>query len=350
MLAYWLVFASPLLAGIAPQRLGRALGPAAAVLFGILLVWFIGQRDIIGCDWYPYIQIYYSYADDTLLETLRRSDPAYGVINWICMRFNWPVHSVNTVCAAIFAYGLTKFSLRQPYPWLAFMVATPSLIIVLAMGFTRQATAIGILMLALNAFSDRKLWLYLILVALAASFHTTAGAFAPLAMFVNSKNRESRWLIGGAVAVAIAYIFLTSRFQALTVTYLGNDRWEAEGRAAFYRLSLCAIAATGFLIQSKPWKHRWPDDHFLYLVLTLASYALLLFATQEAVAADRMGMYLIPLQLAVFSRLPVLVKNPVVSRGLILGVIAGSAVVMLTWFTRAEHSYCWLPYSNTLIK
>ena len=48
------------------------------------------------------------------------------------------------------------------------------LVVVVAMGFTRQAAAIGFLMLAFAAFSEKSLVRFLIFVALATTFHKTA--------------------------------------------------------------------------------------------------------------------------------------------------------------------------------
>lgn len=43
-----------------------------------------------------------------------------------------------------------RFARSQPDPWLAVLVAVPYLVIVVAMGYSRQAVAIGILLAGLG--------------------------------------------------------------------------------------------------------------------------------------------------------------------------------------------------------
>ena len=73
------------------------------------------------------------------------------MLNWLAARTELGPYFVNTVCAALFAWGLVVFCRAQPRPWLALVVAVPYLVTVVAMGYTRQGTAIGLAMLALPA-------------------------------------------------------------------------------------------------------------------------------------------------------------------------------------------------------
>ena len=75
------------------------------------------------------------------------------LLNWFAGRNDLGIWFVNTVCGAIFSYGLIAFARSQPRPWLALVVAVPYLIIVVAMGYTRQAAAIGFAMLGLVQLS-----------------------------------------------------------------------------------------------------------------------------------------------------------------------------------------------------
>ena len=147
MLPYWLLFA--LFAAGALFTSGR---PAverhgATLLFTlacIATVVMIGFRVDVGGDRYTYLEFYKRMNLYPLSRAIGMGDPSYALLNWTVRRADLGMWLVNTVCAAIFVAGLGKFALRQPNPWLAMLIAVPYLIIVVAMGYTRQAAALGL--------------------------------------------------------------------------------------------------------------------------------------------------------------------------------------------------------------
>jgi hypothetical protein len=61
-------------------------------------------------------------------------------------------------------------------------------------------------------------------------------------------------------------------------------------------------------------------------------------------AVDRLALYLIPLQLFVFARLP-LALGPTFGYGAIIwAVILYYALVLYVWLNFATHAFAWLPY------
>ena len=62
-------------------------------------------------------------------------------------------------------------------------------------------------------------------------------------------------------------------------------------------------------------------------------------------AVDRVALYLIPIQIFVFSRIPRLAGGNIRVRTLlVLGVIAYYAAVLFVWLNFATHAQYWLPY------
>ena len=53
---------------------------------------------------------------------------------------------------------LIRFCLAQADPWLSVLIAIPYMVIVVAMGYTRQAVALGILMVGLAAVPYVDKW------------------------------------------------------------------------------------------------------------------------------------------------------------------------------------------------
>src|SRR5690606_17240709 len=89
MLAYWLLFLFPAVAALGTgtrfkrDRAGRAVMTPAWLLFGFVLVVMIGLRHKVGGDWYNYLGHLTLARGSTFGEVMMRSDPGYGVLNWL---------------------------------------------------------------------------------------------------------------------------------------------------------------------------------------------------------------------------------------------------------------------------
>ena len=100
-------------------------------------------------------------------------DPGYNALNWLFASQSWGIYGVNLVSAVIFSIGLVIFCRYQPRPWLALCLSIPYLVIVVAMGYSRQGVAIGLIMPGLIALERGRLLPFLLSMA-ATSFHSTA--------------------------------------------------------------------------------------------------------------------------------------------------------------------------------
>jgi hypothetical protein len=348
MLSYWILLAAPIISGLAPYKLHGAAARVGVWLAAIGLVAFIGLRFVVGCDWYNYIAALYDLNYTNPIEAMQvAQDPGYGLLEWLSLNIGTNIYGVNFVCGLIFTWGLFAFCSRQPLPWLTVVVAVPMLIIVVSMGFTRQGAAIGFLMLALSAFEDKSLRRFLIYVALATTFHKTAVIMAPLAIFIDPKRVVGPLVIGGAVTGVLVIAFVSAKLDSLTHNYIGNAEWEGEGAAAIYRLGLNLAAAVAFFLFNKRWRQRY-DDARLYFILSCAAAVAFPFTFIEPVAADRMGLYLLPYQAAVIGRLPDLFDRKRVGIPITIAAVIGSAALMTVWFLFANNSWCWRPYNNLL--
>ena len=102
----------------------------------------------------------------------------------------WFVHLIG---GGIFAYGLWRFCVDQPHPWLCVVVAIPYLVIVVAMGYDRQAVAIGFIMLAMVAIRHRSMARFAGSMVLATTMHLTALMLVPV--FLLGSRLSKLWAI-----------------------------------------------------------------------------------------------------------------------------------------------------------
>lgn len=310
----------------------------------VVLVFMIGLRHEVGGDWYNYIGHIQIAAYQTLPETVTSDDPAYGLLNWIASRWEWGAYFVNTVCALLFSWGLIAFCRRQPRAWLAMTVAIPYLVVVVAMGYTRQGAAIGLAMVGLVALADRKLLRFALFIALAAAFHKSAVILMPLAALASSKRRLFTVMWVGLFSAVLYWAFLQDSVEALQQNYLEA---EYQSAGAAIRVFMNAVPAALFLLYRSRFQLSRDERNFwAWLSLIALGFVVLLKISPSTTAVDRVALYMIPLQLFVLSRIPEVLgsRSGRGNEGWGMAVVGYSALVLFVWLFFAVHAAYWLPY------
>jgi hypothetical protein len=341
VLIYWALFAyfaaGALLAPPGDVRTrSKPLLASGAVVTALL----IGFRYKVGGDWATY-EYWFSYAGrGGFGRLLKYGDVAYQFLNWGFAQLGLEMWAVNLVCGAIFSWGLWRFCKAQPEPWLAFAVAIPYMVIVIAMGYTRQAVALGILMAGLASFHRNSSTLrFAIYVVFAALFHKTAVVVFPLVALANPRNRLLNLLIVIATSYLLYGLFLGDAMEQFVDHYI-KAQYSSQG--AGIRVGMAMLAAI-ILWVTKERLGLSDAEWRIWRNFALGAVAalVLLLVLPSSTAVDRMSLYLMPLQLAVLSRVPVAIGSPLAGRAAILGY---SAFVQFVWLNYAQFSRAWVPY------
>lgn len=308
----------------------------------VFLVLMIGMRHEVGTDWTTYIMHINDAKGVSIVDSLDQKDLAYFFLNWIGT-FWGGIYLVNTICAVLYAWGLIVFCRSQPLPWLALTVAIPFLVIVVAMGVTRQGTAIGIAMLALVELGKGRVLRFALWIALAALFHKSAIILVPLAVLADTKHKF--WsVVWVSITVVLLFILLVQdALDNLLYLYMGR---KMESSGAAIRVIMNALPALIFLLfRHKFALPRLQQRFWTWLSLSALLLVVVLSVSPSSAAVDRIALYWIPLQLFVLSRLPIAFGNRPGNKNIWIGlVLVYSASVMFVWLTFAAHAYAWLPY------
>ncbi len=355
MWPYWLMFLLPATAAVlAPRhRASSTSGLRSVRLNGAWLVTIavlsllIGFRFQVGGDWFSYLDYLYRARGASLADTLAGKDPGYQLLNWISAWMGWGVTGVNLVSGLVLSVGLAVFCRSLPRPWLALAVAVPYMVIVLGMGYSRQGVALGLAMLGLVALGRQEIRWFVFWVVLGATFHKSAVLLLPIAALAATRNRYWTALWVGVVALGAYLLFLADTVESLYVNYVEAE-YESEG--ALVRLLMNALPASILLL----WRRRFSfaeGEAPLWRWFALISLALLglLLVSPSSTAVDRVALYMLPLQLVVFSHFPdVFGRRGGRNNGLALAVLGYYATVLFVWLNYATHAFAWLPYRNTL--
>lgn len=346
MLPYWFLFLVPAFAALgerpAPQP-GARKKPGLALATLVIAI-IVGLRYQVGADWYTYVGYLFRAQILPLVELLELKDPGYNLINWLAAKAGSDIWLVNLTCAMIFAIGLVAFARLQPRPWLAILTAIPYLVIVVAMGYTRQSLAIGFAFLGFVALiRDRSNVKFVFWIALAAACHRSAVILVPIAALAADRGRlwTAAWV--GASAITLYFVFLESDVDSLVSIYIEAE-YESQGAAI--RVAMNAVPAAVFLATRRHFGlpkmelNLWTNISLLALASIVA-----LVVSPSSTAVDRVALYLIPLQIFVLSRVPDIFGS---RKGgdtiFVLGVLAYSATVQFVWMNFGSHADAWLPY------
>jgi len=318
--------------------------PAGWWVAMVALALLVGWRYEVGGDWFNYLGNFQQAFVDSQYAYWWWNDPGYRLLEWVGIQTGWGIQGVNLMGAAVFAYGLVLFCRHLPRPWLALAVAVPYMVIILGMGYSRQGVALGCLMAGLVGMGQGRAATFLVWTVLGATFHKSAVLLLPMAALAASRSRlfTTAWV---GMVLAVAYVLLLEdSVEALQAGYLESE-YQSEG--ALVRLVMNALPAALLLWKRHRFAVTLPQQR-LWFWFALASVALvgLYFISPSSTAVDRVGLYLLPLQLMVFAYLPEVLgrKNGKGNSAWVVAVLAYYATVEFVWLNFATHAFAWLPY------
>ncbi len=352
MFTYWFMYLLPagftiLIAGRKKQRFWLLW-----FIVGLFFIILIGLRHQVGGDWFNYLRQIQMVTGVTLSHALMQGgDPGYVLLNWLMANYGWGAYGVNLVAAIFFVIGLCVFCRQLENPWLAFTIAVPYLIVVVAMGYTRQAIAIGLFFWAISYLEQGNFKYYIALLVFAALFHKTAVLMIPLGLFLYGKGQLIR-LISVVLVVFGGWDLLLAEHQE----HLWKNYVEAQmvSEGAKIRVLMNVLPSVCLLLYWRQWKQLLPNFWFWFCI-AIGSIVSIALVDVASTAVDRIALYCIPIQLVIFTRLPRLVKNhfswrskSISTHFVMFVLILAYAAVLFVWLNYATHADYWLPYQNVI--
>lgn len=350
MLEYWVLYSIPALLVLYTRGERTRFSVSFWIVLALFFAFVIGFRYHVGGDWYAYLRHYRFAVDKSLFEVLATArDPGYEFIDWLMARWDLGIYGVNLLCGVIFITGLIMFCRQLPDPLLAFAIAVPYLVIVVAMGYTRQGVALGLLFWAISYLDQGKFWQYIALIAIGALFHKTVLIMIPFGVFIFGEGKLIK------IGAALLFVFglwdaLVAQDQERLWTAYVEEQMVSEG--AKIRVFMNVVPSLLLLLFWNRWKEHFPN-HWYWFWMAVASLASLGLVDYASTAVDRMALYFAPIQLAVYSRLahlPLLPGRQFSPEMVTVTVILAYAAVLYVWLNYGGHAMYWVPYKNIIFQ
>lgn len=320
----------------------------------VFLTLFVGTREFVGCDFLTYVRRFETYSMYSF-ESFGSgtSDIGFTILNYLVISLGLDFVWVQMACAGIFFYCVTVFAIRRENPIGMLALLFPILVIQLAMSGIRQATAAAILLLAWNAFVDRRQFSVLFWVILAATFHSTAILFLPMVLLVGRPFAAWKLLIASITVAPMALLFAGEQVDLYQKRYIEGD---VQSFGAIFRLGLIVITAIFFEIYRERYKHKFPGDYELMRAFSVFSFGLIVVFFISTLVTHRLSYYVTPIQLLILMRLPEVMNSDGGEGERITGgsfIHAAPYLVYLAyvivWFGTSRHAdYCYIPYNSYL--
>ncbi len=354
-------------AGLAlnPIKFSKDINHILWVTVGVLFTLLIGLRYFVGTDFDNYL-IYYEnsiveardiFTGETVFNfTLAYGNaPAYMFLNAVVQQLGiWGLHGiyvVNTFCATLFMIGLIKFCRKQPLPWVALTVAVPFMVCAVAMGYTRQAVSLGFLMWGFSLLRPGNEYKYVALVLLGSSFHLSVIATLPFVAVTREKIPKIIYSISGLI---LFYMF----YYLATLDYATSDRNVIDNAAIVFQYTATRDSPGGYvrtymnvlpvLVAFFMWNKIKiiSSDADLKLIkwISIATIMCLPALLYSSTMTDRMGLYLMPIQIALWPRIIAAQKTQLLRSTWASSVLSFYCVVLYVFFHFANHTHYWLPY------
>ena len=339
MIPYWLLFLFPVLAVLSPCKADSELRKAILVTYALFATLIVGFRYQVGGDWGAYLGHLDSTVGISLIDAMALQDPGYMAINWFSTQLGLGMAGVNLTCGALFMLGLARFCFKQPLPWLGLAIAAPYLLVVVAMGDTRQSVALGFVFWALSEWKPGHYGRYSFLILIAALFHKSAVVMFPFLLFMDRQRLWLKFLLGIPLFLVVTFFLWMQSFQSQWENYV-EDQMQSEG--GFIRLAMNLLPALIFFIFYK--RFRQFTDYNLWWIVSGLSLVFLVLEPLASTVVDRLALYFSPIQVAVFSRLPALIRDQNSRTLVVVFIVTLYASVLWVWLNFATHREFWVPY------
>ncbi len=308
--------------------------------FGLIV--FTGFGYWVGCDVSGYFNHWNFMQGENLQTALQMRDPGHWIVIALLQKWGLSYTSLQLFTSVIFFMGFHALARRQPHPMAMLALAFPVLIINMPMSALRQAQAIGWLCFAFNAFVDRAVLRYVFFVIVAALFHGSAMLFLALVPFIQLPLRYRSVFVGIVLLLPGLYFMRQSVLVDRAMYYVDA---EIEAAGALFRGGFLALSAVFFFWKVAPaWKVQFPRDYKLVSIGAIGMVLCLVVLPFSSVIADRIGYYLIPIQLLMFVRMPYL-KGLRGRQFWTFALWTGLVLMFVVWTLLSWHfQECYVPY------
>ena len=345
MIVYLTVFTTMAVLGLSvPDR--RNL--ATMIGISLFLLWFMGGRYVVGCDFKAYYLRYVEILPGIhFSEIFARQEPGFELLSAILKTLGANYMWLNVSASALMIVGYFTFARRFKNPIMIMALLFPVVIVQLGMSGIRQGIAVAGLMLATVAFQKGRGWWTALLIVIAAQFHSSVLIFLPIAFLAGRRINAGQIIAGVLLLSPLAMYLLSDRLDVYAERYIDQTYGEITSGGALIRYALIMVPQVLFLTYHRQLRSHFPEVYGLLKLFVIICFGLLPIAMYSSIALHRINFYVMPFSILTFIYLSHIV---IPQKQLLLGRMVPAlfyGFYQLSWFASSSHAdSCYDPYNN----
>lgn len=317
----------------------------AFTAIGGFLIWFMGYRYYVGCDYTGYLHRWLITPFEANLRTLMAApEPAFDGIMILMKSAGFSYNDVLAVYSTIMVVCYVLFARAHRCSLTIIALLFPIIIVQLGMSGLRQAIAGGFLMLASIEFMEKRRIRTAFWVLIGAHFHASVIVFLPMAVLAGQTIYT--WRLAAAVGTVFPVVtfFLFDRAAIYNLRY-GAGEVVSGGAVIRYALIMIPVVIMPFYRHQL--RLQFPKVYPLLKLFVLISFSLAPLTIFSSIALHRVNYYIMPFSIIMFTYLiPVMFsqKDRLTAR---LIPVAAYGLYSVMWFLMSRHANsCYVPYNN----
>lgn len=317
----------------------------AALLF---LLWFMGARYYVGCDFTGYLNRFINIPANTRLsDAITEHEPGFELLITAISTSGLDYMWLNISATAVILLGYYIFLRNHYNPLMILALLFPIMIVQLSMSGIRQAIAVSFLLVSTVYFMRGKRVLTATWILLGAQFHTSVVVFLPIALLAGKNISTTRLAISSALLAPVVILFIGSRVEVYQDRYINQLYGDISSGGAYIRYGLSLLPAILFLIYQTRMKSAFPKQFLLFRLFSFLIIALLPIGFFSSLALHRFNFYVMPLSIAILVATSnvVLPRSQIMFARLMPVLLYGGYAVF--WNLLSRHAVqCYRPYQN----
>lgn len=318
------------------------------ILSGVFLLWFMGGRYYVGCDFASYLARF----ENTLTElsykqTVLAPEAGFQFLIASVKALGLPYVWLNVCASLILLICMLFFCRAHRSPLMVLALLFPIVIVQLGMSGLRQALAVGFLMAASVPFMQgNRVWTG-VLILVGAQFHASVIIFLPMAFLAGRPISAPRILAALMVLSPVAAYLLADRLEVYSERYIDEVSGAISSGGGRIRFVLMLIPALFFMRFHARVRAKFPHVYGLLKLFVLITLSLIPVAVLSSIALHRLNYFVMPFSILTYVYLSFAIF-PASERtiGRLLPVLIFGSY-SIAWFLTSRHAdICYLPYQN----
>ena len=307
----------------------------------IFLILFIGLRDGIGGDWVTY-ENFFEFYKDSNFQINFTTEPFFYNFYIILGRLNFNIFMANLLSAIFFIYSLSLFLKKEKYPFYSLYLAFPVLIVVISMGFNRQAIAISFLMIGYIYWQKFQVR-FLLLVIISALFHKSAIIILLINKYKINFKKNVLTLLFLVIFLSIIYLYINRHINNIVRAY---PLFEFNNLPSYLRITYIIYPSLIFMFFRNSFKQF--NDYYFLKKFSLFALLLIPIMIANVDVANRLGFYYLPVSVIILSRFPYIFSIAYFRYSIFLFINLLTYTYFIFFLYYANNINGWVPYKNLL--